>query len=94
MLRRAKLGVQLSIPHRQRSVLCSLHYLPFSRSLVVDAAKVQYAVNYHAIELFFVGFVKQLGIALHGVKAYHQVAVYLLALVVVECDDIRVVIML
>ena len=38
----------------KRGIFRRLHYLALSRSFVVDAAQVEYAVDYHAVKLVLV----------------------------------------
>ena len=82
-------------------VFGSFHYLAFARSLVVDAYKVQYAVDDDAVQFFVVGSALLLGVAEHGVKADDNVARYgvldahgFKVFSIVEGDDVGVVVVL
>src|SRR3712207_5978641 len=56
------------ISHGERFVLGGFHQLPFARSLVVDAAKVQDAVDDDAVQLVFVRCAELFGIGAYGVQ--------------------------
>lgn len=82
----------LSYHHRQRTVLGAFHYLALSRTLVVDAAEVQYAVYDHPVQLLIIVFAVQFGVGFHGVERYYYVAAHDVVLVVVEGYDVRVIV--
>lgn len=48
----------------------------------------------HAVKLLLVRLVEEFCIAAHGVKRDDKVAIYLIALIIIECYDVRVVVML
>ena len=75
-------------------IFLSLHDFAFTRSLVVNATKVEDAVNNNAMEFFFIGSTDILSVRAYGVERNKQVATDFVALGVVEGDDVRVVIML
>ena len=80
--------------YRQSFVFVGFHDFAFSGSFIVDAAEVEDAVDDGTVEFFVVGGVEGLRIALHRVEADKQVSGYLIATGVVECDDIRIIIVL
>ena len=85
----------LELPHRQRLILRLLHNLPFSRPFVIDAAKVQDAVDDDAVQLPFVVIAGKLfGVGAYRIQADEEVAAQAVAFAVVESDDVRVVIVL
>ena len=73
-------------------VLGSLHQFALAGTLVVDAAKVQDAVDDDAVQFFIIILFKQFGIGANGVQRDDQVAVQGVALVVIESDDVGVVV--
>src|SRR3712207_9497624 len=75
------------ISHGERFVLGGFHQLPFARSLVVDATKVQDAVDDDAVQLVFVRCAELFGIGAYGVQADEQIARKTAALAIVECND-------
>lgn len=79
--------------HGERLVLSCLHDLSLTGSLVVDAAKVEDAVDDDTVELFVVGTAELVGISKDGVERDEDVAADGLALTVVEGDDVSIVVM-
>ena len=83
-----------SLSHSESLVLGCLHNFTFSFTLVVDAAKVQDAVDYHAVEFLRIIDAQLLAVAAYGVETDEQVAADCVALRVVECYYICVVVVL
>lgn len=54
----------------------SFHDLSFSRSLVVDSAKVKHPVHYHTEQLSAVALPRRLGIRAHRIERNQHVAAY------------------
>ena len=75
-------------------VLLRFHYFSFARSLVVDATKVEDAVDDDAVQFPFIRLVELFGIGSHSVQADKEVARNAVPFGLVEGDDIRVIIML
>ena len=76
-------------------VFGGFHDFPFSRSFVVNAAKVQDAVDDDAVQLPFVVIAGKLfGVGAYRIQADEEVAAQAVAFAVVESDDVRVVIVL
>lgn len=80
------------LSHGQGLVLVFLHNLALAGTFVVDAAKVEDAMDDDAMKLVVVGLVKLLRIAAHRVERDDDVAIDDIALVVVEGDDVGVVV--
>ena len=79
--------------HGESLVLVLLHDLALARTLVVDAAQVQDAVNDDTMQLVVVGLAELLGIGAHSIERDDNIAVDDIALIVIEGDDIGVIIM-
>ena len=59
----------LSLPvHCESLVLCRLHQLAFARTLVVDAAEMEYAVYDDTQQLVVVRLAEELGVRAYGVE--------------------------
>ena len=85
----------LILSHGERLVFGGFHDFPFSRSFVVNAAKVQDAVDDDAVQLPFVVIAGKLfGVGAYRIQADKEVAAQAVAFAVVESDDVRVVIVL
>ena len=80
--------VIIALSHGEGLVFFCLHDFALARALVVDATKVQDAVDDDAVQLFVVRAAKLLGIAAHGVERDDDVAIDGVALIVVEGDDV------
>ena len=64
----------MELPHRQRLILRLLHNLPFSRPFVIDAAKVEDAVDDDTVQFTFVVVIGELfRIGAYGIKADEEV---------------------
>ena len=85
----------MELPHRQRLILRLLHNLPFSRPFVIDAAKVEDAVDDDPVQFTFVVVIGELfRIGAYGIEADEEVTAKAVAFTVVESDDICVIIVL
>ena len=91
----------LNVSAQKKSTLCAqhecsvfslLHYLPFTRAFVVDATKMENAVDDDAIEFFVVAFPHAFGITPHGIEGNENIAIDGVALVVVESYDVGIVV--
>ena len=82
----------MPLQHREGGVLVGLHYLALSWSLVVDAAKVEYAMDDDAVKLIVVGFAKLLSVGTHGVEGNHNVTIDYIVFIVVESDDVSLIV--
>ena len=80
--------VIIALSHGEGLVFFCLHDFALARALVVDATKVQDAVDDDAVQLFVVRTAKLQGIAAHGVEGDDDVAIDGVALIVVEGDDV------
>ena len=92
-----RLARKLAALARQDSkcaILVGLHDLTLARALVVDAAKVQDAMDDGAMQLLVVRLAELLGVGAHGVEANEEVARDLIAARIVEGDDVGVVVVL
>ena len=67
-------------PQCKSLVISLFHYLALSGAFVVYAAKVEYAVDYHAVKFLLIRLVEQFGVALYRIERYDDVAVYLVLL--------------
>ena len=81
-------------PHFQCFVFCGFHDFAFSRPLVIDAAKMQYAVYDYAVEFRLIRRIELFGVGAYRVQADEQIARQFLAFAVVERNDVRLIIML
>ena len=70
------------------------HYFSFTRTLVVDAAKMQHSMYHNTHKFLIISTLKEFSIAFYRVERYKHVARYALAATVVEGDDIGVIIVL
>ena len=84
--------IQAIVDARNRSGLT--HDFTFARPLVVDAAKVQDAVDDDPVEFGFVRSLELFGIGTYRVQTDEQVARNAVSLTVVERDDVGVIIVL
>ena len=85
----------MDLPHRQRLIFRLLHNLPFSRPFVIDAAKVEDAVDDDPVQFAFVVVIGELfRIGAYGIKADEEVTVETVSFAIVEGNDICIIIML
>ena len=77
---------------RERLVLVLLHDLTLTRALVVDATEMQDAMDDDAMEFALIGLIELLGIGAHGVEADNNIARNLIALGIIEGDDVGVIV--
>ena len=70
------------------------HYLAFSRTFVVDAAKVQYAVYDDAVQFVALGGTDLQCVGAHGIERYEYVTAYQAASCVVKRDDVGEIVVL
>ena len=76
---------------RERLVLVLLHDLTLTWALVVDATEVKDAMDDDAMEFALIGLIELLGIGAHGVEADDNIARNLIALGIIEGDDVGVI---
>ena len=82
------------LSHRKCAVLGCLHDFTLPLAFVVDSAKMQYAVDNHAVQFLFIRGTDHLCIAAYCVEADENVAVDGIILAVVKCDDVCVEVVL
>lgn len=70
------------------------HHFSLTWTLVVDSTKMQNAMNDDTMKLALVSLAKLLRIGAHGIEADDDIARDLVALGIVECDDIGIIIVL
>ncbi len=75
-------------------VLLGFHHLACAWCFVVDATKVENAVDDDTIQLFVIRHALLFGIGAHGIERDEEVAREAVALTIVESDDVGVVVVL
>ena len=92
--RKAKNDVVMgSLQQVEGAVFGCLHDLALARTFVVDAAKVEYAVDHDAMQLFVERQAAVLGVRPHCIDGDVDVALYDIALAVIESDDVGIIVM-
>ena len=81
-------------PFRECLVLGGFHDFALARTLVVDAAQVQDAMDDDAVQLGVIRGIELFGIGAHRVEADKQVARNAVSFGIVEGDDVGVIIVL
>lgn len=82
-----------AVKEGQSLILVAFHHLPFSGTLVVDAAQMQHAMYYDAMELTVIALPYPGGIAAHSVKGDDHVTADAILLAIRERDDVRIIVM-
>lgn len=83
------------LSHGQCLVLGSFHNFPFSRTFIIDAAKVQDAMDNDPVQFSFIVVAGKLfGIGAYRIKADKEIAAQAVAFAIVKSDDVGIIIML